>query len=166
MDELETNNDDMMFFKSILNIDDEDFIDYIINVDIDMDNRFLSLNILIPLKIDYDNIEIDLENISMIYAFWASLYNKLKSIVSQKEVMLLHTKSKAATVLKKKLNLLKKTDIDYYINSLEYIRDKEIELIKIKEKLDLFKNFIKSIEMKFEALRSLAGFKRLEFNKS
>lgn len=166
MEEMELNKNDLAFFKSILEIDDDDFIDYIINIDIDLEDRFLKLNLLVPLRIDYDNIEHDLENISMIYAFWTSLYSKLKSIVSQREILLKHARAKAAIVFKKKLNLSRKTDIDYYVDSLDYIKTKELELSKIRESMDVFKNFIKSIEMKFEALRSLAGFKRLEFNKS
>lgn len=165
MEDVEEGGSSLVLFKSIIGIDDDDLIDYIINLKLKIDDKYIKLNILVPLEINYNNIEEDLETISSIYGFWATIHSKYKSMVMQKETRFKSLKSKAAIRFREELHLSKKTDIEYYVNAANQIRDFEIEIIKLQENLERLRVFIKSVEMKFEALRSLAGFKRQEYNK-
>jgi hypothetical protein len=166
MDEVESTNKGIGFYKGLTEINKED-IDYFVKLDIKLPNgNVIRIDIMSPLDINYDNIESDLEIISSQFGFWCSVYSEFKYSVEVKEAEFKGLKSKAAVRFIEEGKILKKTDLDLYINSMKSIQEFEKNLLYDKMQLDKLKSFLKAIEMKFEALRSLAGFKRQEYNQS
>jgi hypothetical protein len=165
MDEMEGNSKSLAFYKGIIEIKKED-IDYLVKLDIKLPNdNVIRVNIISPLDINYDNIEEDLQIVSNQFGFWSSLYSEFKYSVESKELSIRSLKAKAAKKFMDK-GIIKKMDLDVYINSLDSIQIEEKHLLHDKMQLDKLKNFLKAIEMKFDALRSLAGFKKQEYKQS
>jgi len=128
------------------------------------------IDLLSDLDIDYDILEIHLEEIPAQYMFWAAVYSELKSMVVIAEMRVARRRS---LVLKQalaqfKANGIKLTDkqADKILDSDNRLQTLQVELASVQKKTGKVYHMVEAIRLRSEHCRSLAGFKRQDKEQS
>jgi hypothetical protein len=129
--------------------------------------RIIDVSMLPGLEIDYDNLEIQMQEIPSQYAYWAALYSEARSVVAHAERTL---RVRKARIYKEAYEATKdnaKSRIP--VDSLKQIVEQDERVIQMDHRLQIANlqvgklyHMVESIKIKGEMIRSLAGFKRQE----
>lgn len=151
------------------NIDD-DIAEAVVRLKIEMQTRVgqrtVDRDVRQDLAVDFELLENQLAETPSIYVYWSSILAEQRRYVSTLERMISRRKAKVSEEL---WNEHKKTSFkvtQYMIDELVELDDDYLRLtsehILAKRTENKLWAIVKGIEMKSEALRSLAGFKRQE----
>lgn len=121
-------------------------------------------------QIDYDNIQEELENAPAIFSYWSSVLAQQRLIVdTSKQAIIARTAKKQNEYS----NAAKAGDFKMSKYQLDSLVEADDDIIKMKmqlafdeKKLSVLYGLIKSLEMKSDNLRSLAGFAKMEMKNS
>lgn len=122
------------------------------------------------IDIDYDLLEEELEAIPAQYMYWAAVYSELKSMVTKQE---LRIRARKNIIAAKTINKYKDEKVRLTDKQLNSIIDKDNKLMELELVLATFQkqtgkayHMVEAVRMKSENCRSLAGFKRQEYNQT
>ena len=128
------------------------------------------VNMFSDLDIDYDILLQQMEDHPSIYIYWAGVYSEARSLISKKERLI---RSRKGAIAGAAVAGFAKAKAKLTDKQLFLILDKDKTTQQLEDELaDLHKtsgklwHMVKALEMKAELMRSLAGFKRQEFNES
>lgn len=120
---------------------------------------------------DYDQLEVQLEEIPSVFAYTSSMLAEAKTMVSIKKLAVKRARAKIVQEIledsrQKQRTPPRKTDIDDLIEGDEKVVKLTAELIQAERTESKLIGFVQAIKMKHEALRTLAGFKKQELSDS
>jgi hypothetical protein len=151
----------------------QDIIDYLFNIKIhNLPNNLGSYqkNVAPDLKISFDMLEEQLEETPEMVAFWNMLLAEQRFIVSAIEKQIRATRGSITEKLierAKQENIeFRSTEIRELINSDTSLQQWENKLITAQKAEERLKVVCEALKMKFDALRSLSGFKKVEKNQA
>jgi len=146
---------------------DREVSDYLLKFKVNLPNRTpLECDCRSDLNIDYEALEVELQETPSTYAFWAAVMSEARAEVAKLE---LYIKARTGALTKYLINQyeskgrkLTKDQREDYIKADEdliSLQQRKIKADKISGKLY---HIVEAIKMKSEHLRSLSGFKRQE----
>ena len=122
------------------------------------------------IHICYDNIQQELIEASAIYAFWSTILANQRLVV---DTIKQHIISLSAKIQQKFMDAAKAGDIkivkyqlDGFVEADESILKLQMKLAVEEKRLSVLYGIIKSLEIKSDNLRSLAGFAKMEMKNS
>jgi hypothetical protein len=120
--------------------------------------------------VDYDNLEVQLEEIPSSFAFWSSVLAEHRAVAATVERKIKARRAALANQLLEKAKLDGIKIAQWQVEMVTEIDDKliefESELILVNRTLSKLYAVVDAIRMKSDNLRSLAGFKREELKES
>ncbi len=151
----------------------QDIIDYLFNIKIkNLPNNLGSYqkNVAPDLKISFDMLEEQLEETPEMLAFWHMLFAEQRIVVAAIEKQI---RTQRGVVTERLLERAKQegveirsTELRELINSDSTISLLENKLLGAQRSVERLKVVCESLQTKFDALRSLAGFKKVEKNQA
>jgi len=148
------------------NIDD-DIAKTLINLKVTLSNgKVVSRDFTPEIGIDYDLLEEELEKTPSVFAFWSLVLAEQKAAVMVIERNIAAKKADVLKLIKEEekaheINFTRK-DIEDVLKGDDRLKSLDNMLIMAKKRESKLFAIVKSLEMKSEHIRSLAGFKRQE----
>ncbi len=134
------------------------------------DGKTHTVRMLPDLTVDYDTLQAQLTEMPAQYAYWAAMHAELKLSLGVQERMV---KAKRGRLTDAVLDSAGKGQVKFTADQVKSLVDKDSDLVAMEVALlTIQRNFNKmwammeALKMKFDALRSLAGFKRQELENS
>lgn len=129
--------------------------------------RKIKVNLLPDLTVDYDNLEFSVQDLPAQYAFWSSVYSESRNMVSSAERLVKarrahavqHVQSKAA---EDKIRLTG-DQVKQIVEADDQVLKAEAILRKHQLATGKLYHMLEAIKMKADLCRTLAGFKRQEY---
>jgi len=126
----------------------------------------IDIDMSAELDVDYTLVQEQLADLPAQFAWWAAIYSELKMQVGvyEKKIKLRRSRLINAAIAEAKESGVRLTDKQLSSISEDDATLNELDLVYIRLQKYTGKMYymIKAMEMKFDALRSLAGFARLE----
>ena len=115
------------------------------------------------LKVNYENMENEMEQIPDVFHMWAMIYNEIKE---QKDIIDKKIRKRRGILYREISEQggknLRRSDISDIMEIDEILENLEIQHILISKQSQKVYYILESIKMKNDNMRSLAGFKRQE----
>ena len=144
---------------------DSDVADAVIRLNIKLSNRAeINRDFRPDIHIDYDQLEKQLEEMPALYSFWSSVLSEQRAEVAKLERMVVVRRSVIARDLLEKSDGISKWKIDELVETDDKLNKLIGKTIIVKRTESKLFGIVKSMEMKSDSLRSLAGFKRQELH--
>jgi len=145
---------------------DPDIANYLFNLRLRINDKIFQKNVMPDLSVDFELLEEQLQDTPQMIAFWNQILAEQSCLVQVLDRRIRNKKGQIweKTVADANSNevAIRSTDIKEIINADQSVQALEIELLKEKKKEDKIKAVIDGLIKKFDALRSLSGFKRDE----
>lgn len=146
-----------------------DIANYLFNIRVTLplkNESTFQRNVIPDLKIDFDMLEEQLTQTPEMIAFWNMILAEQKARVEAIERRIKTVRGQVwESIIKDSRDRdvdIRSTDIKEIINTDQSIMNLEIESIRERKKEDKIKAVADALVKKFDALRSLSGFKREE----
>ena len=119
--------------------------------------------------VDYDELEVQMEEIPSIFSYASGILADVKTMVSLKKLKLKRARASIVQQIyddarRNNRNPPRQKDIDDLIESSEEVTKATAELIQAERVESKVFGMVQALRMKAEVLRSLAGFKRQELS--
>ena len=146
---------------------DQDIADAIVRLEVVLPNRVGSIkrDFRPDIEIDYDDLEVQLEETPSLFLFWSLVLSEQKAEVAKLNRMIKVRRSNLATKLLGSDDgnkSIAKWKIDEFTETDDKLIELESKLILASKTESKLYAIVESARMKSEHIRSLAGFKRQE----
>lgn len=130
----------------------------------------IPIDLLDDISLEFDDIEDQLQRVSAQYMFFAAVYSELKSSVNVQERKLKSIRGHATmdTLDEARRRGIKLTDkqLGMAVEADQNLQKEELRHIILQKHTGKLYNMVEAMKMKLESLRSLAGFKKKEYDVS
>lgn len=137
---------------------------------IKIDNQIVSVDMTMDLEVDYENLERQLADVPSIYAYFAALYSETRSNVAVAERKV---KAYRGQLTEETARQASQNGIKLGVDAIKMVVEADQKLNELEAKLIVAQKYagklfhtVEAIKLKFDSLRSLAGFKRQEYSSS
>ena len=145
---------------------DSDLSDILFRIQLKVGDKEFEGDVRPDLKVDYDNLEEQMERIPSQYAYWGMVYSEAKRTVA---ILDKRARLRRGQVARELLNMAREEKIRLHRGDIEDLVETDAALLKLEISLadanrtaGKLWNVSKALEIKSDVLRSLAGFKRQE----
>ena len=145
---------------------DKEVKESLFKLKIQINGKPIERDITLDLGIDYEDLENQMEDMPSVYAFWGMILSEARrqAAIAKKKVKIRRgiVADEVIRQAKEDKMRLNRGDIEDIIEMDEELTRYEFEQIEFDRTAGKLYNIMKALEIRSEALRSLAGFKKQE----
>lgn len=134
------------------------------------DNKFVAVDLLPDLDLDYHLLEQQMEQLPGQYAYWAVLYSQVRYMVAVQDRVAKAVRGVAMEEIKNREQRegvkLSVDQVKQFTEANKRVQEAELELAKRQLAAGKLFHMVEAMRLKADLARSLAGFKRQEFSNS